>query len=158
MDKLISWWEQHDPREQMIIAIGGAVAAVILFILFIVIPVMDWHGQEKKRLELAKEDLLEVQSLVARVQANKKSGSQNRGKQSLAVLIDKSIRKNELVMKDFRPGSRKDARLRLENAAYPGLAQWLYDLEYQHKVTIEDLALTPSKLAGRLMVSVRVSQ
>lgn len=158
MDKVISWWEEHDPREQMIIVVGGFVAAVILFFLFVISPVMDWHAQEKKRLGQAKEDVVEVQALAARVQAKKRAGNNKKGSQSLAVLIDNSIRENELVMRGFQPGSKKDARLRLENAPYPALTQWLYDLEYQHKVKIEDLSLTPSKLAGRLMVSLRVAE
>ena len=49
-------------------------------------------------------------------------------------------------------------RLRLENAAYPALVQWLYDLEYRHGVSILDLSLTPATASGRLMVSLRVSK
>jgi len=158
MDKIISWWEEHDPREQMMIAVGGFVAAVILFFLFAISPVMDWHAQEKKRLQQTKADVSEVQTLAARVQAKKTAGNNKKGSQTLAVLIDNSIRENDLVMRGFQPGSKKDARLRLENAPYPALAQWLYDLEYQHKVKVEDLSLTPSKLAGRLMVSLRVAE
>lgn len=158
MDKVILWWEEHDPREQMMLAVGGFVAALILFFLFVVSPVMEWHAQEKKRLEQAKADVSEVQSLAAQVQAKKQVGQGNKGNQSLAVLIDNSIQENALVMRGFQPGAKKDARLRLENAPYPALAQWLYDLEYRHNIKIEDLSLTPSKLAGRLMVSLRVAE
>lgn len=157
MDKMLAWWYDHDPREQMMMAIGGTVAVIVLFVLFIIIPVMDWHAQEKKRLQQAKDDLSEVKLLVSRIQAKQKTGG-NAANKNLAVLIDQSIRKNELTMRGFQPGPKKDARLRLENAPYPALAQWLYDLEYDHKVIIEDLSLTPSSLAGRLMVSVRVSE
>lgn len=158
MDKVILWWEEHDPREQMMLAVGGFVAALILFFLFVISPVMEWHAQEKKRLEQAKADVSEVQSLATQVQAKKQAGEGNKGNQSLAVLIDNSIQENALVMRGFQPGAKQDARLRLENAPYPALAQWLYDLEYRHKIKIEDLSLTPSKLAGRLMVSLRVAE
>ncbi|MFT6390112.1 MAG: general secretion pathway protein M [Cellvibrionaceae bacterium] len=158
MEKVISWWEEHDQREQIMIAVGGFIAALILFFLFVISPTMNWHAQEKKRLEQAKADVSEVQILAARVQAKKRSGNGKKGGQSLALVIDKSIQENELVMRGFQPGSKKDARLRLENAPYPALAQWLYDLEYKHKVKIEDLSLTPSQLAGRLMVSLRVAE
>jgi general secretion pathway protein M len=73
------------------------------------------------------------------------------------VLINNSLNENELIMLGFQPGSKNDARLRLENVAYSSLTQWLYDLEYRHGINIEDLSLTPSKFSGRLMVSVRVS-
>jgi len=158
MEKIINWWEEHDSREQMMIAVGGFIAVLILFFLFVISPIMDWHAQEKKRLAQARADVSEVQMLAARIQAKKQSGNSAKGGQSLAVVIDKSIQENELVMRGFQPGSKKDARLRLENAPYPALTQWLYDLEYKHKVKIEDLSLTPSKLPGRLMVSLRVAE
>ncbi len=158
MDRLLAWWENHEPREQMILAVVGVVLAIFLFFFLAIDPVMSWHEKEKIRLERSLADVAEVKQLAARVQAKKKSSNNQRSKQSLAVLIDSSLRENELVMRGFQPGSKQDARLRLENAAYSSLAQWLYDLEYKHGVSIEDLSLTPAKLSGRLMVSVRVSQ
>lgn len=158
MEKLMDWWHRHEQREQMFIAIGGIVLSIIVFILFVLMPIAEWHAKEKKLLEQTKADVSEVKMLAARVNANKNKTTQNQNSQSLAVLIDNSIRENNLVMRGFQPGNKKDARLRLENASYPALAQWLYDLEYRHKVTIEELSLTPSKLEGRLMLSLRVAQ
>lgn len=158
MDKLIAWWDDHTPKEQMIL--GAVGVAVILFLLFtlVISPVLDWHSSEKRKLEQTKELVTEVRQLVASVKANKKAGGNQKANKSLSVLIDSSLRENELVMRGFQPGANRDARLRLDNAAYPSLAQWLYDLEYRHNVSILDLSLTPAKVSGRLMVNIRVSQ
>ncbi|MGH1486803.1 MAG: type II secretion system protein GspM [Cellvibrionaceae bacterium] len=158
MDKLITWWEGYEPREQMIIAIVGTLFAVFLFFMLLIDPVMSWHDSERKKLAQSESLVLEVKELAARIKAKKQSGGNKRSNKSLSVLIDSSLRENELVMRGFQPGANKDARLRLENAAYPSLAQWLYDLEYRHNVTVIDLSLTPAKASGRLMVNVRVSQ
>lgn len=158
MEKFYDWWHGHEPREQMILAVGGIILAILVFIFFVLVPVADWHAKEKKLLEQSRADVSEVKTLASKINANKKSGNRGKTNQSLAVLIDNSIRENKLVMRGFQPGNKKDARLRLENAAYPELSQWLYDLEYRHSVTIEELSLTPSKLEGRLMVSLRVAQ
>ena len=158
MDKLITWWEGYEPREQMIIAVVGAMFALFLFFMLLIDPVMTWHQSERKKLAQSESLVVEVKALAARIKANKQAGGDQRSNRNLSVLIDSSLRKNELVMRGFQPGANKDARLRLENAAYPALAQWLYDLEYQHKVTVIDLSLTPAKTAGRLMVNLRVGQ
>ncbi|MEO0444289.1 MAG: type II secretion system protein GspM [Pseudomonadota bacterium] len=157
MDKLLSWWEGLESREQMMVAIGGFILALLLFYLLAVAPLMSWHKQEEKRLAQTTEDLKEVKQLVARIQANDR-GNSGGGNQNLAAVVDSSLRSNQLEMKGFQPGANNDARLRLENAPYPALAQWLYELEYQHSLTVLELGLNPSSIQGRLMVSIRLGQ
>lgn len=157
MNKLIQWWDAHDTREQMIL--GGTGLALVLFLFYVlaVQPVLDWRATEKDRLSQVLAESIEVKQLVARIKSSKQAGGVVKSSGSLAQLINNSLTENKLVMKGFQPGSKNDARLRLENVAYSSLAQWLYDLEHQHGINIEDLSLTPAKFSGRLMVSVRVS-
>ncbi len=157
MDKLTQWWDAHDTREQIILGGSGAALILFLFYMFAVQPVIDWRTTEKDRLSRALAERAEVKQLVARIKSAKQAGGVVKTGESLAQLINNSLTKNQLVMRGFQPGSKNDARLRLENVAYSSLTQWLYDLEYQQGINIEDLSLTPSKFPGRLMVSVRVS-
>ena len=154
---MINWWESYNPREQIIIAILGAALAFFLFFILLIAPVMDWHKSEKNSVSREKELLIDVKQLVAQVKAKGKSGNK-KSRKSLSVLIDNSLRKNELVMRGFQPGANRDARLRLENASYSSLMQWLHDLEYDHGISILDLSLRPARVSGRLMVNVRVGQ
>ena len=157
MDKLIQWWDNHDTREQMILGASGVALVLFLFYAFAVQPVIDWRATEEDRLSRALAESAEVKQLVARIKSVKETGGVVKANESLAQLINNSLTQNQLVMRGFQPGSKNDARLRLENVAYSSLTQWLYELEYQHGINIEDLSLTPSKFPGRLMVSVRVS-
>jgi general secretion pathway protein M len=157
MDKLIQWWEDHIPREQIILGGCGIALVVFLFYFFAIDPVINWRIAEKDRLARTQAESIDVMQLVARVKAEKTSGKVVKDDGSLAVLINNSLNENNLVMRGFQPGSKNDARLRLENVAYSSLMQWLYDLEYRHGINIEDLSLTPSNFAGHLMVSLRVS-
>lgn len=157
MEKLISWWQGYEPREQVVLgAVGGAFVLFLLFLL-VFAPLIDWHAKEKKNLVREQELLVDVKRLVAQIKAKGKD-NQSQGQQSLSVLIDNSLRENQLVMRGFQPGANRDARLRLDNAAYPALMQWLHDLEYRHKLSILDLSLTPARAPGHLMVNVRVGQ
>jgi general secretion pathway protein M len=157
MDKLSQWWQEHSPREQIILAGSGIALTFFLVYFFTIEPVMAWHLSEKNQLARAQAESTEVMQLVARIKAEKKSGKVLEEKSNLSVLINTSLNQNDLVMQGFQPGSKNDARLRLENTSYSSLMQWLYDLEYRHDINIEDLSLTPSSLPGHLMVSIRVS-
>ena len=158
MDKLLNWWGGLEPREQLVVSVGGVLMALGLFFFLILNPLLNWQDREQRYLQQTMADANEVRQLAARVIAKKQSGNNPQEKSSLSVLIDNSLRENELVMRGYQPGKNNDARLRLENAAYSSLAQWLHDLEYRHGITILDLSMTPAKVSGRLMVSVRVSQ
>ena len=157
MEKLMSWWESYEPREQIVLAVVGGAFALFLFFMILISPVMDWHSSEEKGLAREQQLLTDVKQLAAQIKAKGQSNNQQQNK-SLSVLIDTSLRENELVMRGFQPGANRDARLRLENAAYPALMQWLHDLEYRHNIKILDLSLTPAQASGRLMVNIRVGQ
>ena len=158
MDKLIEYWHQKNSKEQMILAVVAAACVLFLIYLLVVSPLLGWRNNEEKRYQQNRQELAEVKQLAAQVKANEAAKPSNGKKSNLSVLIDKSLRENDLQMRGFQPGSNQDARLRLENAAYPSLMQWLYDLEYRHGLHISELSLTPAQASGRLMVSVRVSQ
>lgn len=158
MDKWLDKWHNFQPREQMMLMLLGAAAVIFLIVMLVIVPLQDWRANEQQRLTSSTNELNRVRELVAQIKAKENTPTRNANQESLAVLIDNSLRKNDLIMRGFQPGSNQDARLRLENAAYPDLAQWLYDLEYEHGVSIQELSLTPARVSGRLMVNLRVSR
>jgi len=158
MDKWLAKWHGYQPREQVMLMLLGVAVAIFLIVMLVIVPLQDWRNTEQQRLDNSGNELTRVRSLVAQIKAKEAAPTRNTNRQSLAVLIDNSLRENDLIMRGFQPGSNQDARLRLENAAYPDLAQWLYDLEYKHGVNIQELSLTPARVSGRLMVNLRVSR
>ena len=158
MDRIRLWWQDLEPREQLVVALGGGLIIPGLLYFLIIAPVLDWRAREQQQLQRAIANANEVSQLVARVLAKQQSGDTEAVKTTLSVLIDESLRERNLVMRGYQPGPNDDARLRLENADYSSLIQWLYDLEYRHGITIQDLSLTPAQTPGRLMASLRVSR
>lgn len=158
MDRWLDKWHNFPPREQMMLMVLGIALVIFLILMLVIVPLQNWRTTEEQRFVNSTNELNRVRELVAQIKAKEAAPTQNANQQSLAVLIDNSLRKNDLVMRGFQPGSNQDARLRLENAAYPDLAQWLYDLEYEHGVNIQELSLTPARVSGRLMVNLRVSR
>ncbi|MBX2808989.1 MAG: type II secretion system protein M [Cellvibrionaceae bacterium] len=158
MDRLKLYWQQCQLREQIFVATAAVVLTCFLVFLLIINPLLNWRGDEQRRFQQSQRDLLEVNNLVAQLKAKDAAAPPNTSQPRLSVVIDRSLQENSLVMRGFQPGGNQDARLRLENAAYPDLAQWLYDLEYRHSIYVQELSLTPAKASGRLMVTLRVSR
>ena len=158
MDRIVSSWQGLGSREQIMVCFGVVALLLGLVFLLAVNPLLNWQETTQKRLNQTIADTTLVQQLAARVNAQKQAGDQRETSKGLSVLIDNSLRENKLAMRGYQPGNNNDARLRLENADYPALVQWLYDLEYRHGVRILELSLTPATVPGQLMVSLRVSK
>ena len=158
MDKLLNKWHSFESREQVMLMLLAVAMGIFLIVMLVIVPLHNWRASEEQRLLSSSNELNRVRELVAQIKAKEAAPARNPNQQNLAVVIDNSLRKNDLVMRGFQPGANQDARLRLENAAYPDLAQWLYDLEYEHGINIQELSLTPARVSGRLMVNLRVSR
>ncbi|MFT6791104.1 MAG: general secretion pathway protein M [Cellvibrionaceae bacterium] len=156
MDKLTSWWLDLEAREQWVVGVGSVIILLGVLLFFVVLPLLSWQQQTREYLQKTKDETSEVRQLVARLKDTGSTVADPDENTNLTTLIDRTLRENGLEMISFRPGNKDDARLRLEDAAYSALVQWLYELEYRHNVTVMDLSLTPSKISGRLMVSLRV--
>ena len=160
METLKERWYGLTVREQKTLITLGFATVIFAVYMFLVLPLFNMKIEQQRRLQSSLDELAQVRQLVAQVEAQEENGSSspNRGSQNLSVLIDSSLRENGLQMRGFQPGSAGDARLRLENAAYPDLMQWLYDIEYKHQVVVQELSLAPATVSGRLMVNMRVSK
>jgi general secretion pathway protein M len=122
----------------------------------IVEPVEAYKEKQHRLLTIESNKYSRVVPLVKRIQA--RSSDSERLSGGLAKLIDTSLQESGLAMRGFQPGKNNDARLRLSDVPYESLMQWLYDLEYQHNVVIEEMSVSPSKETNLLLVNIRVKK
>ena len=156
MNSLIENWQQRDHSEKIILIIVGVFLLLSLLYLLIFKPIAEWRIQLNKQQSANEKTLLEVNRLVSRYQ--QRLSSDESSVTGLASIIDDSLQKNNLTMRGFQPGKNDDARLRLSNVPYESLMQWLYAMEYEEKLTVEELTMSQAKTPGLLMVSVTISQ
>ncbi|ODS24584.1 hypothetical protein AB835_03105 [Candidatus Endobugula sertula] len=154
MERLLDNWQQRTSLEKIIMAIVGLVIVCSLFYFLVFDPIINLREQQQKHLKAKEITLMEVTRLVSRFQTQ--SAVVDTPNTGLASIVDRSLQKNDLPMKGFQPGKNNDARLRLSNVAYKPLVQWLYELEYKHNISIEELTISQAKTPGRLMVSIRI--
>ncbi|MFT6200886.1 MAG: general secretion pathway protein M [Candidatus Endobugula sp.] len=155
MTELQDNWHERPPGEKRILLLLGASVVCLLFYLLVLDPMVTWKEQEHKKLSAKNRIHLQVERLVNRYQQQQQS-SDDKEIKGLAGVIDKSLQANGLTMRGFQPGQKNDARLRLSNVAYTDLAQWLYDVEYQYNMIIEELSISQAKTPGLLMANIRV--
>lgn len=156
MEKLIDNWKERPPSERMILAALAVMMVCTLLYLLVFDPLISWREREQSRLKGNERKLVQVEGLVKRFEQQPAEGEQSA--EGLASLIDASLRKNSLTMRGIQPGKNNDARLRLSNVPYESLTQWLYDLEYNHQISIEELNISQAKSQGLLMVNIRVKK
>lgn len=147
-----NWHERSDSEKYTLMLVVGLTLVSLLYLL-VVDPLIVSREQQKRNVAGNHQKYTQVMTLVERFQQQSSVSTSSEG---LASVVDKSLRKNGLVMRGFQPESDNRARLQLTNVAYEPLAQWLHDLENTHHIIIEELSISRTKTAGLLMVNIRV--
>ncbi len=155
-EHIVEDWNERPKSEKNIIIVVSGLMILTLLYLFVAEPLINWREKEQRSLVANTKVLSQVEGLVQRFENQKAAGAQ--AQKGLAQVIDQSLQANGLAMRGFQPGKNNDARLRLTNVKYEPLVQWLYDIEYQHKLVIEELSVSETKTQGLLLANIRVRQ
>jgi general secretion pathway protein M len=156
IEQLKENWYERPLSEKRILSVVAVLVVMSMFYLLVFDPIVTWREKEQKKLSANNRVYSQVVRLVERFE--KQQSSETNANDGLAALIDKSLQDNGLAMRGFQPGRNNDARLRLSDVAYEPLVQWLYDLEYQHKISIEELSISQTKAPGLLIANIRVKK
>ncbi|MFT7387352.1 MAG: general secretion pathway protein M [Candidatus Endobugula sp.] len=147
-------WQSRPASEKNILTVVGVMMMFTLFYFFIIEPIEMWREKQERLLSSTARESAQVLQLVERIKSQTSVGV--KASEGLAKVMDESLRKNGLTMSGFQPGKNNDARLRLSDVTYGPLMQWLYEMEYEKGITIDELSISPTQKRGRLLVNVRV--
>jgi len=147
-------WHGRSASEKNILTVVGVMMVFTLFYFFIIEPIEIWRDKQERLLSSTARETSQVLQLVERIKSQ--SSVEEKVSEGLAKMMDESLRKNGLTMSGFQPGKNNDARLRLSDVPFEPLMQWLYEMEYEEGITIDELSISPTKKIGRLLVNVRV--
>lgn len=153
------WFEQRNLREQASLLLMAG--AVLLWALYTLV----WSPLDQRRDQLQANNLAAVASL-ARVDAmvselqelRSSSAGQGPRERNLAALVNRGTQRLGLPVSRLQPGARGDLQVRLENAPFDRLVTWLHELEQREGLYIAELAVTPTEQAGRVNVTLRISE
>jgi general secretion pathway protein M len=153
---LTLWYGKLAPRDQRILRIG-AVAVVLIMLLWIVLPLHRNLTQAGERLRQQQQDLEWMRGVAPTLAAaGPGQAAIAPGSESLVVTIDRTARESGLAkaLTGSTPSGNGAMRVQFENADFNLLVGWLHRLNTQQGLLIEDATITGNGGAGLVNVSV----
>jgi general secretion pathway protein M len=134
------------PRERRLLLMG-AIAAVLILIFGILVPLDRSVAHAQERLTKKRADLSWMQSVAPQIALMPAPSSNG---ESLLVIIDRSARESGLAsaLSGSEPGSGGNLSVRLEKAPFDVLVGWLARLAQQNGVTVDSAIIEKSGTPG----------
>ncbi|MBV8146013.1 MAG: type II secretion system protein M [Gammaproteobacteria bacterium] len=135
------------PRERRLLLLG-ALAAVVILIFGILIPLDRSVAHAQERLAKKRADLSWMQSVAPQIGLLPPTSAGNG--QSLIVTVDRSARESGLAsaLAGSDPGGPGNLSVRLEKAPFDVLVAWLARLAQQNGVTVDSAVIEKSGAPG----------
>jgi general secretion pathway protein M len=133
------WVDNLSARERNLVYAAGALVAIALVYLVLVMPFQVSTKKMAARVQQKSSDLAWMQASAPQALAAAGMAQSEDGDESLVVLVSRTAREAGLgtSLRDQSPDGNAGLRLRLEGAVFDTLVTWLGNLQQQHGVTIE---------------------
>ena len=151
------WVGNLSPRERNLVYAAGALLAVALLYLLLVLPFTTSSRKLESRVEKKGADLAWMRQVAPQAMAAAgMAQARGNGGESLVVVVDRTAREAGLggALRDQSPNGNAGLRLRMEGASFDTLVTWLVVLQQQHGVTVESATIDA---AGPGMVNATLS-
>ncbi len=156
------WFMQLEPRERLLISCAAGMLVFALVIMLGIRPLV--AGAERgEQLVADKQVLLSDLNQAAERLGPQTSGatpSNSGNRQSLVVLVDQTTRNHGLSgnLKRNQPDGANSIRLRLENAPFDALVQWLSELQNRHGLGAASANIDTAQAPGRVNCNLVLSR
>jgi general secretion pathway protein M len=152
------WFAQLNQREQMsLLALGLALALYLLY-MFVWSPLDEQREQLALQNAAIAESQVRVDAMVSELMQLRKSGAKTGTRRNLTSVINESTGRWQLPVIRLQPNSRGEIQVRLENAAFDDVLQWLYQMEYTEHMLVREVSLTQANKAGLVNVTARIAE
>jgi general secretion pathway protein M len=156
------WFNQLAPREQLFVTVAGILGVFTLIITLAVRPIINSTTTGHERIEAKRELLSELERVAERIgpQNIKGEASSGTGNQSLVVVVDRSTRDHGLApyLKRNQPDGTSSIRLRLENAPFDAVIEWLSAVRDQHGLRTTSANIDKASAEGRINCNLTLSR
>src|SRR5579863_10459203 len=134
MDALLRYYSGLSPRDQRI-ALYGGIAAAVLLILAIVLPLQRHVGALEQRVAQKRDDLVWLRSMAPQLAGLQTSGPPPMN-ESLVVVVDRTARQAGLErnLVGSQPSGDGGLNVRLEQTSFDLLVSWLSQLRESYGV------------------------
>jgi general secretion pathway protein M len=129
-------------RERRLVTFGG-IAAVVLLIFGIVLPLETSVSRAQARVEKKQEDLQWMRQVGPELAAAGPTIAQPATQDSILVIVDRAARESGLgsALTSSEPTGPGGLRVRLEKAPFGLIVGWLARLADQHGIQVESATM-----------------
>jgi general secretion pathway protein M len=153
MAAMLQYLANLTPRERRIAIVGG-IAALLLLILAILLPLQRHVGAGEQRLERKRDDLVWLRSMAPQLAGLRTSGAPPL-RESLVVVVDRTARQSGLdhALVGSQPSGDGGLNVRLEQTPFDGLVAWLAQLRESYGVRVDSAVVDAGNSAGTVNAS-----
>lgn len=153
MDALLQYYDRLSEREQRI-ALYGGIAAVILLILAVLLPLRHHVGEIEQRVERKRDDLVWLRSMAPQL-AGLRTSAPPPLRESLVVVVDRTARQSglERALVGSQPSGDGGLNVRLEQTSFDGLIAWLSQLRENYGVHVDSAVIEAGNAVGTVNAS-----
>jgi general secretion pathway protein M len=148
MDALLRYYTGLNSRDQRI-ALYGGIAAVMLLLLAIVLPLQRHVGALEQRVAQKREDLIWLRSMAPQLASLQANGPPPL-RESLVVVVDRSARQAglERALVGSQPSGDGGLNVRLEQTSFDGLVSWISQLRESYGIRVDSAVVEPAAATG----------
>jgi general secretion pathway protein M len=153
MDAMLQYLAKLNARERRI-AIGGGIAALLLLILAIVLPLQHSIGAAQQRLERKRDDLVWLRSMAPQL-AGLRTSEPPPMRESLVVVVDRTARQAGLdkALVGSQPSGDGGLNVRLEQTPFDSLVAWLAQMRESYGVRVDSAVVDAGNAVGTVNAS-----
>lgn len=157
------WWSGLSPRDQRVLAIGGALAALLLAYATIWLPLQRSRDSLRAQTAAAEASLRWMQSAAAEIAERRaQDGGQSPSvdRRSLLTRVDAGAREQGLgsALLSVEPASDGRVSAVFQQASFDALAQWLESLSRSHGTRIVELSAQSTGATGQVDARVMLAE
>jgi len=145
----LSWVSRLSAREQRMVLLG-AVAAAVLLIIAVVLPLQHSVSAGAQRIEHKRDDLAWLHSMAPRLAGALPSRATVPLHESLVVLVDRTARDAGIgkSLVGSQPSGDGGLNVHLEGAPFDAMVAWLSQLGERYGVQADSATIDTAKNTG----------
>ena len=158
VQQLRNAWGMLEPRERRLAMIGGAVLALILIYLMLLVPLNQQLTRLRNSVPEAQLQLAQMRAQAATVQPLRGRTASPPAPGTLVSVIDQSATGHGLrkQLSRLEADGSNSAQITADAVSFNSLITWLSELREAHAIVVDNLTLDAHSVAGTVNARLRL--
>ncbi|CAN7524165.1 Type II secretion system (T2SS), protein M [compost metagenome] len=137
-ERFNAFWSARNPREQAILAGGGAVLALVIGYLVLWEPAADGRERLARNLPKLRADLAEMETLAQEARGLKATPAPSLRGDALTQALQDSLGQHGLKATRLAAGADNSVQVQLDKVPFGAVSGWLQDVRQQQRMKVID--------------------